>query len=160
MSTVLTETIDGVAKQLRDNMELRLSQLSEEARSDLYELCKLLLAEEDENERFQIARTLSEIIFPESLKGLVDCDSIAEIANARKRLMAYRKLVGQEIKNRRVALGLTQVQLAELADLPQSHISRLEQGQHAPTFVTIERLATALQTTPSQLDPGFDDSSD
>ena len=64
----------------------------------------------------------------------------------------YRRYVGSEIRKRRGELQMTQEELAAKAGIPQSHISRLEDGRHAPTAKTIERLARALDTEPSQLD--------
>jgi ribosome-binding protein aMBF1 (putative translation factor) len=75
----------------------------------------------------------------------------------RQKLDAYRQKVGDQIRLRRESLGMTQEQLSEITGLSQSHICRLEVGKHAPTFTTMERLASALQTTPDQLDPGFPD---
>lgn len=44
----------------------------------------------------------------------------------------------------RTRLGLTQKQLAELADVQQSEISRIESGQANPTMETLNRLAAPL----------------
>ena len=74
----------------------------------------------------------------------------------RARVDAYRKKVGETIRDLRQAQGMTQEQLAEAAGLPQSHISRLECGKHTATHVTIQRIAEALRTEPGRLDPGFD----
>ena len=52
---------------------------------------------------------------------------------------------------------MTQGELADKAGIPQSHVSRLETGKHVPTHLTIEKLAEALETTPSQIAPGFDE---
>ncbi len=82
---------------------------------------------------------------------------LAVKSQTRRRLDEYRQKVGKQIKMRREELKMTQAELAKETGLPQSHISRLEGGVHAPTHITIERIATALDTTPSQLDPGFED---
>jgi predicted transcriptional regulator len=52
---------------------------------------------------------------------------------------------------------MTQEELATKAGIPQSHVCRLETGKHAPTYVTIQKVAKALRVKRSQLDPGFDD---
>lgn len=49
------------------------------------------------------------------------------------------------IRERRVELGLTQVQLADRAGLRQPEISRLESGGGTPTIGMLERLAHALE---------------
>lgn len=146
---------DRYERHMRRKIEERLSKLPKDQLRDLHKLCELLVTEENESEQCEIARTITEIIFPESLKGLLLDESIKEMAEARQRLDDYRKRVGQEIRQRRESLKMTQAELAERAGIPQSHVSRLECGKHAPTFVTIERVAKALKTTPAKLDPGF-----
>ena len=47
--------------------------------------------------------------------------------------------------------GLTQAQLSERSGLSAAAISQIESGQREPTFSTIVRLATALQTSPNDL---------
>jgi DNA-binding transcriptional regulator YiaG len=146
---------DRIEQQMRRRIEERLSKLPKDQRRDLHKLCELLVAEEDEREQYEIARTLTEIIFPESIKNLLNDESIKEMAEARRRLDEYRKRVGHEIRRRRESMKMTQTELAERAGIPQSHVSRLERGKHAPTYVTLERVAKALETTPARLDPGF-----
>ncbi len=53
--------------------------------------------------------------------------------------------VSQRIREARERAGLTQEQLSVQSGLPQSHISRLEQGKHSPTAKTLEKIATALK---------------
>lgn len=53
----------------------------------------------------------------------------------------------------RDGVRMTQSQLAKATGVPQSHISRLERGQHFPTQRTIHRMATALQVSPTFFDP-------
>lgn len=47
---------------------------------------------------------------------------------------------GRTIRDRRLARGLTQAQLALRAGTTQTALSRLERGEISPTFATIERL--------------------
>ena len=49
------------------------------------------------------------------------------------------------IRERRVELGLTQVQLAQRAGLRQPDVSRLESGGGTPTIGMLDRLAHALE---------------
>jgi transcriptional regulator with XRE-family HTH domain len=51
---------------------------------------------------------------------------------------------GQLIRERRLANGLTQKQLAIRAGSTQPAISRLESGELSPTFETLERLLAVM----------------
>jgi transcriptional regulator with XRE-family HTH domain len=51
---------------------------------------------------------------------------------------------GDLIRERRLAYGLTQKQLAIRAGSTQAAISRLERGELSPTFETVERLLLAM----------------
>lgn len=59
------------------------------------------------------------------------------------------------IKKLRIAKGLTQEQLAELAGIDRSYISRLETENitrdRSPTLATLEKLAFALEVCPQDL---------
>ncbi|MFB4305210.1 helix-turn-helix domain-containing protein [Actinomadura sp. GTD37] len=52
--------------------------------------------------------------------------------------------LGNAVRQRRIALGLTQTQLAERAGLTQPALSRLEAGGPTPTIGVLDRLAHAL----------------
>jgi len=52
--------------------------------------------------------------------------------------------LGERIKEIRKAKGLTQEQLAELVDIEQKHVSRIELGKNAPTIDRLEMIAKAL----------------
>ena len=47
--------------------------------------------------------------------------------------------------------GLTQKELAERLNVPQSSISRWEQGKHLPTLEQFIEIAKALETTLDEL---------
>jgi ribosome-binding protein aMBF1 (putative translation factor) len=53
-------------------------------------------------------------------------------------------LIGQAVRERRLALELSQVQLAARADMTQSALSRLEAGGVVPTIPLLERISAAL----------------
>ena len=55
-----------------------------------------------------------------------------------------KELLGERIRELRKSRGLTQEQLAELIDVEQKHVSRLELGKSFPTIERLERLAHAL----------------
>jgi DNA-binding XRE family transcriptional regulator len=155
MALVVDNNVEFASQQFRKQLELRLSKLPSEAIHDLLQLFAMAEQEEDEDTRGGIAATIREIIWPESLKVEISQDSLAQERVARARVDEYRRRVGMQIKKRRNELRLTQEELAERTGLPQSHICRLEVGQHAPTFTTMEKLAEGLETTPDKLDPGF-----
>jgi ribosome-binding protein aMBF1 (putative translation factor) len=53
-------------------------------------------------------------------------------------------LLGQMVYDRRTELGLSQIELAERADMTQPQLSRLESGGATPTVPLLARLAAAL----------------
>jgi DNA-binding XRE family transcriptional regulator len=116
-----------------------------------------LMKDASEAERIEIIDAIGELLFPEEIiGGLADPrEKVSE--ESRKRLNSYRQKVGKQIRMRREALNMTQEELAKKTGLPQSHVSRLERGRHVPTYLTIKRIAKALGTKPSKLDPGHND---
>jgi ribosome-binding protein aMBF1 (putative translation factor) len=53
-------------------------------------------------------------------------------------------LIGQAVRERRMALGLSQVELAARAGMTQPALSRLEAGGVVPTIPLLERISAAL----------------
>ena len=51
---------------------------------------------------------------------------------------------GSSIRERRIALGWTQAELAELAGVPQADISRIENARLDARWSTLQRLLAAL----------------
>lgn len=79
--------------------------------------------------------------------------SYEDIARPRRTSTDYREghdearrafLIGQAVRERRLALGLTQTQLAHSAGMTQPALSRLEAGGSVPTIPVLERIANAL----------------
>ncbi|SRR5712691_986951 len=79
--------------------------------------------------------------------------SYAELASARRGSPEYREghaeaqrayLIGQSVRERRLALGLSQVELASRAGMTQPALSRLEAGGVIPTIPLLERISAAL----------------
>ena len=62
-----------------------------------------------------------------------------------------RPLLGARVRALRDALGLTQEQLAERADMHWTFVSGVERGRRDPRLNTIARLARALGVTPDEL---------
>lgn len=57
--------------------------------------------------------------------------------------------LGHRIRDRRVELGLTQDQLAEISDVSQGAISRIEHGA-SPSLASLQRLRSALALPDSE----------
>jgi ribosome-binding protein aMBF1 (putative translation factor) len=53
-------------------------------------------------------------------------------------------LIGQAVRERRLALGLSQTELAARAGMTQPALSRLEAGGVIPTIPLLERISAAL----------------
>ena len=73
------------------------------------------------------------------------CDAGAMVASAgggQNKLMAKAKLY---IHERRLALGLTQEDLAERSGFDRTHINKLETGRGGFSRVALEQLAEALE---------------
>jgi transcriptional regulator with XRE-family HTH domain len=58
---------------------------------------------------------------------------------------------GRALRERRLALGLTQQELAERADIATMHLSKLENGTGNPSLGTVKRIAAALDVPASAL---------
>lgn len=150
----LARSRDRLAFRLREQLFKRLHQLDQKDQTAVAELVQLLIVAEADDERAEIWEALWEIILPEAVFREIAEEAVQE--DARARVDAYRQKVGEQIRQRRESLGMTQEELADRAGIPQSHVSRLECGRHAPTHLTMQRVAAALDTTSAQLDPGFD----
>ena len=76
-----------------------------------------------------------------------------ELARERRGSEEYRQgyaearrafLIGQAVRERRLALGLSQAELATRAGMTQPALSRLEAGGVVPTIPLLERISMAL----------------
>jgi HTH-type transcriptional regulator / antitoxin HipB len=79
--------------------------------------------------------------------------SYEQIAGQRRASTDYREgydearrafLIGQTVREHRLALGLSQTELAAHAGMTQPALSRLEAGGAVPTIPVLERIALAL----------------
>lgn len=80
-------------------------------------------------------------------------ESYEQIARARRASTEYREgytearrafVIGQAVRERRVALGVSQTELAARAGMNQPALSRLESGGTVPTIPVLERISAAL----------------
>jgi len=60
-------------------------------------------------------------------------------------------IVGSNIRTRRLALGMTQAQVAEAADMDVTKLSRIEKGERTLTFREGLAVAHALHSRPHNL---------
>jgi ribosome-binding protein aMBF1 (putative translation factor) len=81
-------------------------------------------------------------------------ESYEELAHSRRTSDEYREgyveaqrafRIGQAVRERRLALGLSQTELAKRAGMTQPALSRLEAGGVIPTIPLLERITTALE---------------
>jgi transcriptional regulator with XRE-family HTH domain len=61
-------------------------------------------------------------------------------------VVTLRQRFGKRLRELRVQKGFNQLYLAELSDTSEDFISLVERGINAPSFETIEALASALET--------------
>lgn len=72
-------------------------------------------------------------------------------ARVQARATQSRQAVGDRVRAKRQATGVTQAEVAEQSGLDQGMISKLERGKHRPRFDTLSRYAAALGLTVSEL---------
>lgn len=129
----------------------RVRSLPEEDKEDLFEAVNAFLValkNGDEEGADSASQAMKEILEQEPTR-LIPSKPLQKPDSA----FAWVDYVSYKIKTLRNKAGLTQTQLAELSGLPQSHISRLENGEHSPSFSTLGKLAKALGVEVSELDP-------
>jgi len=61
--------------------------------------------------------------------------------------------IAKRLRAVRVERGLTQVQVAEKADLNTNYYAKIERGEIRPSIATYEKLAKVLKITSSELFP-------
>ena len=67
----------------------------------------------------------------------------------------FRTLIGQRLRERRLALGLTQEEVAWEAGVAQGSISHYEQGKNEIPLGVLIELCRALKVAPVQIVPGL-----
>lgn len=65
------------------------------------------------------------------------------------------ELFGQRVRDARIALGMSQEDIAHLANMHVTNYGRIERGEANSELNTIVRLATALDTDPAVLMGGL-----
>lgn len=128
----------------------RISSLPKEDRNDLKELfaefAEASTVEDDE--RCEAARRgIAEVLnrAPTTVR-------IMEVPEGSGVLEKWADFIGKRIRALRSEAGLTQEQLSERSGIAQGYISRLEQGQHTPNALTLQKLARGLGIPVDMLD--------
>ncbi|GIT79905.1 hypothetical protein LLS1_15740 [Leifsonia sp. LS1] len=65
------------------------------------------------------------------------------------------RLFGERVRAVRLALGMSQEEIADLAEMHVTNYGRVERGEANSELHTIVRLATALDTDPAELLAGL-----
>ena len=65
--------------------------------------------------------------------------------------MEIRKQVGRNVRRHRLEKNLSQEELAFEADLHQTYLSGIENGNRNPTVAVIKKIADALKVPPAAL---------
>ena len=68
--------------------------------------------------------------------------------------MTPQERFAQNLRRRRVAVGISQEELGERTELHRTEISLLERAGREPRFATLLKLCGALDTTPNDLCEG------
>ena len=128
----------------------RVSRLGKEDQNDLFRLVKAMVLAKTEEEQEAIRVAMLEILeqstggvraMPEPREGTAD------------NLVKWKGHVAERVRQIRTEAQMTQNELAAKADLPQSHVSRIEKAHLAPSSKTIDKLAGALGVQPGEIDP-------
>ena len=126
----------------------RVRLLSRDDQNDLYELLPALLGE-DEEERLSAQVAVKEIF--DQATGKLQQMELPEAPS--ESLANWVAFVSNRIKTAREAAGMTQEQLSAKCGLHQTHICKLENGQHSPTRKTLQKIADAIGCPVSDFDP-------
>jgi DNA-binding XRE family transcriptional regulator len=129
----------------------RISRLSEADRQDLFELVKGLGSAVSQEDMEAVRSGMLEIL-DQGVPSvhILDHPAAAEPSSS---LAKWKRHVAERVRTLREQMGMTQAQIAAKAELTQSHISRIENSEIAPSHRTIEKLARALGVEPSEIDP-------
>jgi DNA-binding XRE family transcriptional regulator len=130
----------------------RIRSLPKEDKEDLFELSKVLFNADNEEDTQCAARAFQEILDQKSAR-VVPLAVDEEPVNVE----GWLSWVSSRIKVAREEAGLTQDALEQATGLPQSHISRLENGVHSPSSATLEKIAKATGKPMTYFDPSHPD---
>lgn len=128
-------------------IDAKVKSLPPADRDDLFEVIKEFITATDEEDRQSAARAIQEITA--SPRARVRGKSIADGGQPVK----WVAHISRRIRDLRTEQGMTQDELAERSGLTQSHLCRLERGDHSPNGLTLQKIAKGLGVSVSALDP-------
>jgi DNA-binding XRE family transcriptional regulator len=129
----------------------RIDALPSEDRDELFELVQELPRAKTAEEVRSLWTAIQEILAqrPMTARPLPPVGDRA-LAGKSKR---WAQAVGKRVRRLRSERGWTQVELAERAGLPQSHVCRIERAVYTATFKTLDKIARAFGVEAGQIDP-------
>ncbi len=71
--------------------------------------------------------------------------------HGRQKPGSLRQIVAANVRDRRLRLGLSQEQLADISGFHRTYIGSVERCERNITLSTLEALAVVLETTPADL---------
>lgn len=151
MEITKSEQLGGTFTRVVAVIAERISRLAEADKNDLFELAKAFRTAQSAEDMDSISAAIQEILDQEPVAA--EPLNPLDFRKRPDRLQKWVDHVGGKIRELRKARDLTQEQLAELSGLPQSHVSRLESGRHAPSHATLEKIAAALKVEVGCIDP-------
>ncbi len=125
----------------------------------LLELLELYGKSDDDQEREEILEAMAEILQrSQQRQKAIRVEELWQgiSPEGARGLRKHRRWLARRVRKLRLKRGWSQHELARRSGLPQSHISRLENAKHTPTYLTIEKLARAFGVSPGELDPSLD----
>jgi transcriptional regulator with XRE-family HTH domain len=66
-------------------------------------------------------------------------------------MVDIRKILGENVRYARLAIGVSQEALADMAKIDRTYVSGIERGLRNPSVKIVARFAKALKTTPDAL---------
>lgn len=128
-----------------------VSRLPADDAADLLKLVRELRKATSREEKEAAAEAIKEIL--DQHPGQVMLMPLPHSAERPDRLKKWISYVGAKVREIRKHSGLTQQELAERAGIPQSHVSKIENGDLSPTRMTLEKIAKAMRRPVGNIDP-------